>query len=201
MPAEDERRLILDAQKGSREAFRLLVERHMKQAYNIAYGVIADHDEAEDIAQESFVRVHRSIRSFRGDSGFGTWLYRIVMNMSINRLRQKKVRERREVHLEGGFHERSGANHPAGIILGNGQPDTGLPGSSEPDFHAHLERALHKLPTLQRAVVILRHMNGMSTKQVGAILNCSEGTVKTHLHRGLRKMRTMLDFLKVEGLE
>ena len=201
MPADDERRLILDAQEGSREAFRLLVERHMKQAYNIAYGVIADHDEAEDIAQESFVRVHRSIRSFRGDSGFGTWLYRIVMNMSINRLRQKQVRERREVHLETGFQERTAANQSAGSFSRNDHHAGEMSGSSEPDFHAHLESALHKLPTLQRAVVILRHMNGMSTKQVGAILNCSEGTVKTHLHRGLRKMRTMLDFLKVEGLE
>jgi RNA polymerase sigma-70 factor, ECF subfamily len=191
MPADDERRLILDAQEGSREAFRLLVERHMKQAYNIAYGVIADHDEAEDIAQESFVRVHRSLRSFRGDAGFGTWLYRIVMNVSINRLRQKKVRERRELHLQAGFQERP---------LMDGDALVDAAGSSEPDFHAHLERALHRLPTLQRAVVILRHMNGMSTKQVGSILNCSEGTVKTHLHRGLRKMRTMLDFLKVEGL-
>jgi RNA polymerase sigma-70 factor (ECF subfamily) len=200
MPADDERQLILDAQKGSREAFRLLVERHMKQAYNVAFGVIADHDEAEDIAQEAFVRVHRSIRSFRGDSGFGTWLYRIVMNVSINRLRQKKVRERREVHLDFGVQERSGANRSAGGFPGDDHAGAGMPGSSEPDFHVHLERALHKLPTLQRAVVILRHMNGMSTKQVGSILNCSEGTVKTHLHRGLRKMRTMLDYLKVEGL-
>ena len=68
MPADDERRLILDAQEGSREAFRLLVERYMKQAYNVAYGVVADQDEAEDISQEAFVRVDGSIRSCRGSS-------------------------------------------------------------------------------------------------------------------------------------
>lgn len=194
MPADDERRLILDAQEGSREAFRLLVECYMKQAYNIAYGVVADHDEAEDIAQESFVRVYRSLRSFRGDAGFGTWLYRIVMNHSLNRLRQKKTRERREVPMQTRYTEQPGIDNAAG------NPCVADPsGFWQPDFHAHLERALHRLPTLQRAVVILRHMNGMSTKQVGAILNCSEGTVKTHLHRGLRKMRTMLDYLKAEG--
>jgi RNA polymerase sigma-70 factor (ECF subfamily) len=190
MPADDERRLIFDAQEGSHDAFRLLVERYMKQAYNVAYSVVADHDDAEDVAQEAFVRVYQSLRTFRGDAGFGTWLYRIVMNVSLNRLRQKKVRERREVYLQPEFPDHS-AGVPAGV-----DPS----GFSEPDFHVHLEHALHRLPTLQRAVVILRHMNGLSTKQVGAILHCSEGTVKTHLHRGLKKMKTMLDFLKAEGL-
>ncbi len=192
MPADDERRLILDAQEGSREAFRLLVERHMKQAYNIAYGVVGDHEEAEDIAQESFVRVYHSLGSFRREASFGTWLYRIVMNLSINRFRQRKTRERRELRMEqqapGKWEGGGAANEPSAE-----DP------MSQPDLHVHLERALHRLPTLQRAVVILRHMNGLSTRQVGSILNCSEGTVKTHLHRGLRKMKTMLDFLKVEG--
>jgi RNA polymerase sigma-70 factor, ECF subfamily len=190
MPADDERRLIFEAQEGSRDAFRLLVERYMKQAYNIAYSVVADHDDADDVAQEAFVRVYHSLRSFRGEAGFGTWLYRIVMNLSLNRLRQIKIRERREVQMQPEF-----PDHSAGV------PTVADASSySQPDFHMHLERALHRLPTLQRSVVILRHMNGMSTKQVGAILNCSEGTVKTHLHRGLKKMRTMLDFLKREGL-
>jgi RNA polymerase sigma factor (sigma-70 family) len=64
---------------------------------------------------------------------------------------------------------------------------------------AYIERALHELPTLQRAVVILRHLNGLSTKQVSDILHCSEGTVKTHLFRGLKKMRSKLEFLQ-EGI-
>jgi RNA polymerase sigma-70 factor (ECF subfamily) len=64
------------------------------------------------------------------------------------------------------------------------------------DTQRYLERALHELPTLQRAVVMLRHLNGLSTHQVSRILECSEGTVKTHLHRGLKKMRERLEFLK-----
>jgi len=184
MPSDDERRLIFDAQEGSRGAFRLIVERYMKQAYDIAYGVVGDHDEAEDVAQESFVRVYRSLRSFRGDAGFGTWLYRIVMNVSLNRLRKRKTKEQREVKMQAQYREKPG-------------PD--LLNVEQPDLRVHIERALHQLPTLQRAVVILRHMNGMSTREVGAILGCSDGTVKTHLHRGLKKMRTKLGFLKVEG--
>ncbi len=68
------------------------------------------------------------------------------------------------------------------------------------DTRIYVERALHELPTLQRAVVMLRHMNGLSTRQVSRILDCSEGTVKTHLHRGLKKMREKLQFIR-EGSE
>ena len=183
MKADDEQQLLLRIKEGNDEAFRLLVERYMKQAYNIAYGFVNNHDEAEDLAQESFVNIYKSIRSFRGDAAFSTWLYRIVMNLSLNHLRQRNNKAQREIHMfdESNIHLGSQGTH-----------------SSQPDVTMHIERALHELPTLQRAVVILRHINGLSTKQVSGILSCSEGTIKTHLHRGLKKMRTMLHFLKDE---
>jgi len=66
-------------------------------------------------------------------------------------------------------------------------------------MQAHIERALHELPTLQRSVVILRHLEGLSTRQVSGILGCTEGTVKTHLHRGLKKMKRLLAYIKKEA--
>lgn len=184
MPAPDERDLILRAKEGQRDAFRLLVERHMRGAYDVAHQFLGNHADAQDVAQEAFVRVHRSLASFRGDSEFGTWLYRIVTNLSMNRLRQRKSRARFEVRAD-----EAAARIPA--------PDTR--GDARSDLTAHVERALHELPTLQRAVVMLRHLNGLSTRDVSRILNCSEGTVKTHLHRGLKKMRRMLDFIAQES--
>jgi RNA polymerase sigma-70 factor (ECF subfamily) len=184
MPAPDERDLILRAKEGNSDAFRLLVERHMRGAYDVAYHFLGSHDDAQDAAQEAFVRVHRSLGSFRGESGFGTWLYRIVTNLSMNRLRQKKSRARFEVRAD-----ESTARIPA--------PDHR--GDAGSELTAHVERALHELPTLQRAVVMLRHLNGLSTREVSSILNCSEGTVKTHLHRGLKKMRRMLDYIAAEN--
>ena len=183
MSADEERQLIIQAQQGDMPAFRLLVESYMKQAYNIAYGVTNDHDEAEDVAQESFVRIYRSMKSFRGDAQFSTWLYRIVMNTSLNHVSRRKRRTEREVRVP----------EQAMMAVGADMPSHHLP-----DIQSHLERALHELPTLQRVVVILRHLNGLSTKQVSGILKCSEGTVKTHLHRGLKKMRTLLGFLESE---
>ena len=184
MSAEDERNLVLLAKEGNRAAFRSLVEQHMRKAYDIAYGVVNIHADAQDIAQESFVRVHRSLGSFRGDAQFGTWLYRIVMNVALNRATVMKSRARFEVQV---------ANDS---VLHEVQARTM---SEDDDLQHHIERAVHELPTLQRAVVILRHLNGLSTKQVSGILKCSEGTVKTHLHRGMKKMKSLLAYLESEN--
>ena len=181
MPVADVRQLIAQAQEGSHEAFRILVDRHMKQAYNLAYGFVLDHDDAEDVAQESFVRAFQSLRSFRFESEFSTWLYRIVHNVALNRVRQKKTKSGREVDLD----------YP-----GADRADDETKVTEQADMRLHLERALHELPTLQRSVVLLRHLEGLSTRQVSQILGCTEGTVKTHLHRGLKKMKKILDYLK-----
>jgi RNA polymerase sigma-70 factor, ECF subfamily len=182
MPADRERHLIQEVQEGSHEAFRELVGMHMRRVYDLAYGFVNDHDDAEDIAQDVFVKVFHSLSTFRYDSGFSTWLYRITANTSFDRLKQRKRLLARFVPLDGS--EAHGAVTTGGTEL--------------VDASVRIERALHELPTLQRAVVMLRHMEGFSTKQVSDILKCSEGTVKTHLHRGLKKMKKMLQPLKEE---
>ncbi len=181
--ADDEQQIILKAQGGDRGAFRCLVERYMKDAYNVAYSFVSDHHSAEEIAQEAFVRAYRSLGSFRGDAGFGTWLYRIVSNLALNRLKQTARRRKHEVLS---LPENVVAAHD-GIQLLHRSELTGL-----------VERALHELPTMQRAVVILRHIDGLSTKQVSRILGCTEGTVKTHLYRGLGHLREKLEHLRDE---
>jgi RNA polymerase sigma-70 factor (ECF subfamily) len=180
MPAADEQQLISRAREGSQEAFRVLVERHMKHAYNVAFGFVGNHEDAAEVAQEAFCRAHRALSSFREEAGFGTWIHRIVMNLAMNRVKRNRARAEREVDTD----------HP--VAQGAAGPEN----VREEDLREHIERALHELPTLQRAVVILRHMDGLSTKQVSRILRCSEGTVKTHLFRGLKKMREKLEYLQ-----
>ena len=176
-----EAELVDRARKGDRTAFRSLVERHMKGAYDVAFRFTNDHEAAQDLAQEAFVRVHASLQSFRGDAGFSTWLYRIVVNLSLNR--EKQLRRRRN-------HEVPSLAEDAVVT------EEFLHAAQRSDVSAHLERALHELPTMQRAVLILRHVDGLSTKQVSRILRCSEGTVKTHLFRGMEKLKQRLDFLR-----
>jgi RNA polymerase sigma-70 factor, ECF subfamily len=186
MPAADEQQLISRAREGSQEAFRVLVERHMKHAYNIAFGFVGNHEDAAEVAQEAFFRAHRALSSFREEAGFGTWLHRIVMNLAMNQAKRNRRRAEREVH----------AGHPDARGAAT-EPEK----AQGEDLREHIERALHELPTLQRAVVILRHVDGLSTKQVSRILQCSEGTVKTHLFRGLKKMREKLDYIQEEWRE
>lgn len=185
MPAADEQQLISQAKGGNSDALRLIVERYMKQAYNIAYSFMKNHDDAEDIAQDALVRAYRSLNSFRGDSEFSTWLYRIILNLSLTRLKQKKTKATCELSQ---------------IEPNNNLSDDNPNYFSQIDISMHIEKALQQLPTLQRAVVILRHLEGLTTRQVSSILHCSEGTVKTHLFRGLKKLRAMLRFLKEENV-
>ncbi len=99
MLAANEQELIIEVRRGSNEAFRVLVQTHMKHAYDIVYSILGDHDDADDVTQEVFVSVYRSFPKFRGESEFGTWLFRIVKNCALNRLKQEKKIQRREVEL------------------------------------------------------------------------------------------------------
>lgn len=183
-PGAGEQQLISRARAGDHSAFRRLVERHMKQTYNVAFSFVGDHDAAEEVTQQAFVRVHSSLGSFRGDAEFSTWLYRITTNLALNYVKQYRRKAERKVDMaEAAETIASHDNH-----------------AEDGEQREHIERALHELPTLQRAVVILRHVDGLSTRQVSQILRCSEGTVKTHLFRGLRKMRSKLLFLQESGI-
>jgi RNA polymerase sigma-70 factor, ECF subfamily len=181
MLAAEERQLVREAQQGSHDAYRLLAEQHMKQAYNVAFGFVHDHESARDILQEALIKAYQALPGFRGDAQFSTWLQRIVMNLSLNHVRALTARAKRET--------------PAETDIAGPHDETAFLHSDHSD---HIEKALHELPTLQRAVVILRHVEGLSTRQVSEILHCSEGTVKTHLFRGLQKLRKRLAFLEEE---
>lgn len=182
MTAADERHLLRQAREGSHQAFGRLVESHMKPAYNIAFRFVNDHHMAEEIAQDAFVRAHQSLSNFRGECGFGTWIHRIVVNLSLNEI---KARNRRTLRFRS-----------PELVIG-GRNGSG-PHEEEPLIRTHLSSAVASLPQLQQKVVILRHIEGYSTREVSEILQCSEGTVKTHLYRGLHRLRKTLRFLKEE---
>ncbi|MEO8167969.1 MAG: RNA polymerase sigma factor, partial [bacterium] len=147
MAPADEQQLIHQAKEGNHHAFRLLMDRHIRQAYALACRFVGDTGTAEDITQEAFVKVHAGLASFRGDAEFSTWLHRIVVNIALTRKRLDTKRTERHVNIES----------------------VQIAAATDDEFHkreqqGHIERVLHELPTLQRAVVILRHLNGLSTK-------------------------------------
>lgn len=178
---EGEHVLIQQARSGDRDAFQQLVRRYVKHAYDIAYRFVGDHDNAQDVVQDAFIKAYVALPSFRGEAAFGTWLYRIVVNLAMTRKRLERPTLLRRVSMDSVVH--TVGEYPGEDFIRQEQ-------------QAHVERALHELPTLQRAVIILRHLHGLSTRQVSEILQCSEGTVKTHLFRGLKNLRRKLAYLQ-----
>src|SRR5262245_61998045 len=167
----DERRLIARAQAGDTAAFRTLVERHQARAHALAVRILRSPSDAEEVAQDAFVRVWTALPGFRGESTFATWLHRIVARRAFDRalvLKNRRVRERPEESL----------------------PEPAVDATdTDPLQAARLERMVAKLSPAQRAVVTLFYYEGSSVEQVAIVLGMPENTVKTHLLRARAALR------------
>jgi RNA polymerase sigma-70 factor (ECF subfamily) len=166
--ANDDREVIVRAQAGDEEAFRDLVERYKKRAYWVAFNLVNDENEARDISQEAFIRVFRNIAKFDLRFKFYTWLYQIVTNLSIDALRKRQGQRR--VSLE----------------------DVGDVRAVQQSAHERLERlelkervaeVLETLPPKYKAVLSLRELEGLSSKEIATIVGSTHATVRWRLHR------------------
>lgn len=180
----DEIELIRRVQRGESSAFRELVERYKRVAYAIAYDMTGTHEDAEDISQEAFIRVYQAIKGFRGEAAFSSWFYRIVVNLCISwRRKESKYNAWREEYSP----EQTSWEDPERAFRVK-------------EIAQHVNRALQELSPKQRAVFVLRHYQGLSIKEIGEILRCSEGTVKSQLFRAINRLQNLLSFYKKEGL-
>ena len=185
---EDEASLIRAAQRGDEQAFAQLVCRYDRAVLRLAYNLLRSEEDARDIYQEAFLRVHRNLAAFRFDAGFQTWLYRIVTNLCRDFLRRKKVRkeEPAAVQTEDGFEDRLGLaveQHP------EGDPQRRL---ANERLRERLGEVLEQLTPRERAVFELRHHEGLRLRDIGALLGASEEAAKNCLFRATRKMRAAL---------
>jgi len=167
----DERRLIARAQAGDTAAFRTLVERHQARAHALALRILRSPSDAEEVAQDAFVRVWTALPGFRGESTFATWLYRIVARRAFDRAQVLKHRRTRE------------------------RPDEGLPEPAAPMRDddtlraAKLQELIAGLSPAQRVTVTLYYYEGRSVEEVANVLGMPENTVKTHLLRARAALR------------
>jgi RNA polymerase sigma-70 factor (ECF subfamily) len=157
---------------GDRVAFALLVKRHERRVYNLAYRMLGREEDARDAAQDAFLQVLRKLSQFRGDAAFGTWLHRIAVNACYDQLRKKA----RQPVLHLAVDEDRGP-----------EPE---PGPPIPD-HAEdvvggidVQRALLEVPVVFRAVLVLHDVRDLGYEEIAAILDVPVGTVKSRLHRG-----------------
>jgi len=191
----DERLLIERAQQGEMEAFRLLVERSKINVYRLAYDLTGNRHDAEDLSQDVFIKAFKSLRLFRGDAKWSTWLYRITINAAMDK---KKSKAQKTMLMHDAF---AAGNAETEYAPSDEAPrpdrltDAGL-------IRRNIERALEDLTTRERSVFVLRHYHDLSLRQIAETMDISEGTVKSFLFRAIRRLRKSLDFYKHEfGLE
>jgi RNA polymerase sigma-70 factor (ECF subfamily) len=189
--SDNEARLIQRLQRSEASAFQELVETHKQRVFTLAYHFTRHVQDAEDLSQEAFIKAFRSINGFRGEAQLSSWLYRIVVNLALNRRRKKALSK---MELRESFE--GDEAHPA---QASAAPEYDPESVTEAKFmRTHLREALDKLSEQQRTIFVLRHDGDMPLQQISAVLKLSEGTVKSQLFRGLRKLQKQLAFYKTD---
>lgn len=182
--------LVRKLQRGDPTAFRELFDRYHRRAFAVAFGVVRNKQDALDVVQEAFLKVHKHIESFQGTSSFYTWLYRIVMNLSIDHVRRNK--RGRSVELDERFKRSDEAVVGDGAVLptylGTNPRRTAL----RRELIERVDKALDGLPEHHRAVLLLREVEGLSYEEMARILEVPKGTIMSRLFHARRKMQESL---------
>jgi RNA polymerase sigma-70 factor (ECF subfamily) len=194
--AAEDRRLVRAAQKGDEQAFRQLVVRYQRRVYQLALGMTKDPDDAMDISQETFVRVHRYLPTFKGDSSFFTWTYRIAMNLCLDAQRRKGRAERVD-QLEGDEAEIEAAMDPPSAALAGPQR-----AALNSELKEKIEEALAGLSENHRAILLLREVEGLSYAELAKVLGIRKGTVMSRLfHARLKMQKKLREYLGEDAPE
>jgi RNA polymerase sigma-70 factor (ECF subfamily) len=179
--------LVRACQRGEPGALDTLIRATYADVYALSRRMLADPEEAADATQEVFVRVMRSVLGFRGESAFGTWLHRVTVNVCLTILRKRS--KAREAGLVAGSTPFGLPDDDSSLASGDPLPDDI---AATADLAARSEAALATLPEDARAVVVLRDIEGLSTKEVAELLGVTESVVKVRLHRAHAKLRALV---------
>ena len=172
--------LVARFRRGDPDVFDLIVERYRRDVYRISYRMTGSHEEADDVAQETFLRAWGALRSFRGDSALKTWLFRIAMNLSINLGRS--ISTRRTQPLQG---------DPPVRVRPGAIPETEKELLDDEEAR-RLKRAVETLPPRQRQVVILHAFEEMAFGEIARVLDCPVGTAKANYFHAMNNLRKAL---------
>jgi RNA polymerase sigma-70 factor (ECF subfamily) len=179
----DDRRLIAECLRGRTAAFCELAARYQDRLYNTVYRLVDNAQDAEDVVQETFLSAYQSLRSFKGDAQFFTWLYRIAMNTAISLKRKQKATLSIHASVNG-----EAPIEPPDVSESN-RPGHAL---ERREQESRIQRALKQLSPEHRAVLVLKDMEGQKYEAIAEILQVPIGTIRSRLHRARMELRTIL---------
>ena len=183
--------LVRRAQAGDLEAYDELIQRYQQRIYATVYHMTSNHEDANDLAQDSFIKAFQALKSFKGGSSFYTWLYRIAVNKTINFLKQRKNR----VHMSLNDLDFNTENNPELVALISEKTPRREAGLNE--LQEKLNAALLKLSEPHRLVMVLHDVQGLSHEEVAEVMECNIGTVRSRLFYARQQMQSLLtDYLK-----
>lgn len=186
--------LINQFNNGNEQAFTELIQRYQHKVYNSTYRMLGNHEDALDMAQESFIRVYKNLHKFRADSSFSTWLFRITTNICRDELRKRQ----RKLNM----HSFSEYENDKKTIKNMEISDDPERISISSELNETIQEKIDQLSPEQKAVFVLKEFEGLSYKEIADVLDISIGTVKSRLSRARRSLRKDLNkIIKNGGLE
>ena len=187
----DEHELVQRARKGDLSAYDELVRRYQERVYATIYHMTSNHEDASDLAQESFIKAFQALKSFKGDSSFFTWVYRIAINKTINFLKQRKHRN----HLSLNDMDLNAEHDPDLVaLISQKTPRRDL---NLAELQEKLNTAMQRLSEPHRMVVTLHDVQGLSHEEIAKIMDCNVGTVRSRLFYARQQLQAYLsDYLK-----
>lgn len=176
------------AVQGDLKAFEALMLRHEKGIYNLAYTKTYDPDDAFDISQETFLRAYKSLSTFRGDSSFSTWLYRICINVITDHQKKKGIRQKHETPLE--YTDSDGSDVAIELPDNTYNPEQI---AMDKERSAMVRREIDKLNEKYRVPLVMRDIGGLSYNKISEVLNLELGTVKSRIKRARENLKALLE--------
>jgi len=176
---------ILQVLKGDQSAYGEIVELYKDKVFQLCFRILGNRHEAEDMAQEAFIRAYVNIASFNIDLKFSTWLYRIATNLCIDRIRKKKP----DYYLDAEVSGTDGLTMYSQIASDTILPEDEL---ESMELQETIQREITKLPEKYRSVIVLKYIEELSLNEISEILDIPLGTVKTRIHRGREALRHQL---------
>ena len=188
-----EEQLVRRSIQGDTLAFEELIAQYQNKIYTLTFRYMGNEEDAYDMTQETLIKAYRSLRSFKGDASFGTWLHRVASNVCLDELRRRKRRvstlslDEPLTTKEGGEVEKEFADHsPTADTI-----------YEQKEFSRYIQQLLHKMKAEHQTVIILRDFNDFSYEEIADVLNCSIGTVKSRLSRARNILRKMLSDMEL----